>query len=58
MVKNGELIVGRPKFFVNRSMDDFSLAAVPEPGTLLLFGSGVLGMASYGVRKLRKHISF
>jgi hypothetical protein len=28
--------------------------ATPEPGTLLLLGSGALGLALYGRRKMRK----
>lgn len=31
-----------------------SVAAVPEPGTLMLLGSGILGLAVLGRRKLHK----
>lgn len=49
------VIEGDP-FGASFTMDDLSATPVPEPGTLLLLGSGLLGMAGYGVRRFRGRI--
>jgi len=36
-------------------IDDFTVAAVPEPGTMMLLGIGMLGMAVYGKRRMNKN---
>jgi hypothetical protein len=43
-------IIGPVGFF---AMDDFTFNAVPEPGTLAMFGSSVLGIACLVRRKFR-----
>jgi hypothetical protein len=36
------------------SISSISIHLVPEPGTLLLLGSGIAGLALYGRRRMRK----
>jgi hypothetical protein len=43
-----------PSFATIRVLDNTVSQTVPEPGTLLLLGSGLVGLATWGQRKLRK----
>ncbi|MBP1727781.1 MAG: domain containing protein [Deltaproteobacteria bacterium] len=36
------------------ALDDITLTPVPEPGTMLLLGAGMLGLAVFGKRRMRK----
>jgi hypothetical protein len=35
-------------------MDNFTINSVPEPSTLLLLGSGLLGLPGYGRRRMKE----
>ena len=40
--------------FLGHSGDTFKLAAIPEPTTMLLLGSGLIGLAGFGRKKFFK----
>ena len=40
---------------VGGEITSLSLTAVPVPGAVLLFGSGLIGLAAFGRRRLKKH---
>lgn len=45
---------GSPYTWQTRSSDPTYMEVVPEPGTMLLLGSGLLSLAGFGRRKLRR----
>ncbi|MEW6068546.1 MAG: PEP-CTERM sorting domain-containing protein [Nitrospirota bacterium] len=49
---NVQLIVGQYTSYP--SYGSFHVTPIPEPGTLMLMGSGLLGAGLYGWRRIRK----
>jgi len=45
---------GDTKWTVNQLSKELVVAPVPEPGTMMLFGIGMLGLAVYGKRRMNK----